>query len=386
MATIIGEYELNISIDGDELDFSRTVFEELSIFEAVADAVPTFKLTIHDDPGSLSAPRLFDGALVEISYRSIRVEGDPYITSRFRVFQVRVDPGTANDAIQIWGYYDAPDYFKVAGFDFVEGTSSRVARTLASKSNLSADVDSSNDQQVWIRHGMTGYLFLLEVARTAYLNDTSAYLAAITREGELRYFNVGERRFQEPIWRFVSADVLSDLPGANEMTVVSYYTTIDSGLLNRFAGYGDLGKEFRIVDGIDGTPEDIAVRSLDKSTSVLQVNSELLEPTRYQNSPWNVGNVHDNYTKASLQNTRILSTFSTNQRVYTTNNRGVNLLDRAEVLIHNQSGNRDLSRDFMSGTYFVDRIVSNFAPKGTTFGFNLTREGFDVRNLPSTLL
>ena len=386
MASIIGEYELTIFIDEEEVDFSTTQFEELSIFESVSDAVPTIKLVIHMDPGSQDFPRVFDGVSIDVSYRSIRVEGDPVRNSRFRAFQIQVSPGTHNDRVSIWGYFDIPNYFKVAGFDFVQGNSSDVARKVASDNQLEEDIDSSNDQQVWIRHGMTGYLFLLEVARAAYLNSSSAYLAAVTRGGELRYYNIGERRFGEPQWLFHTSDSPADEPIGNEMRVVSYSSSIDSGILNRFSGYGILGKEFRIEDGVDTSPEDLAVRSFDKSTSVIQMNTELLDPVRYENHPWNVGNVHDNYTKAKIQNPRILSTFSTNQKVFTTNNRGVDLLDRAEVRIHNQSGYREASREFMDGTYFVDRIVTNFLPKGTTFGFNLTREGFDVRNLPSTLL
>ena len=63
--------------------------------------------------------------------------------------------------------------------------------------------------------------------------------------------------------------------------------------MNRFAGYGNLSKEFNICTGVDGEPSDLALSRIGKSTDKVQMNRELIKPQRYDVSPWNVGNVHN---------------------------------------------------------------------------------------------
>ena len=386
MLIINGEYEVALKIDGEELNLDDTVFSGIQIYETATEAVPTCKLVLRDTIEDSRPLRVFDGALVELSYKSMRAEDDQATYASFRVFQIEVEPETSADKVTVWCYYDAPDYFKDAGFEFIEGMSSDVARELATLSNLTPDVDAARDSQIWIRHGLTGYLWLLQTARAAYLDDQSAYVAAVTRTGNLRYYNLGKRRNEGPKWVFISSDRDVTSLRENEIHVGQFSTKIDSGVFNRFAGYGNLSREFNICTGIDGSPSDIAMKNIDKSTDKIQVNRELTKPPRYDGSPWNIGNVHDNYTKALLQNQRILSTFSTNQRVAASQQKDVQLLDRVELQVHARTGPRERLRDFMDGLYFVDRIATHIEPSAVKFYYNLCREGFNSRQAYGGLL
>ena len=116
------------------------------------------------------------------------------------------------------------------------------------------------------------------------------------------------------------------------------------------------------------------------------MNRELIKPQRYDVSPWNVGNVHKNYTKALLQNQRILSTYSTNQRMSASQQKEVHLLDRVELQLHTKSGNRDRLRDFMDGLYFVDRIATHISTKAIKCFYNICREGFNSTQAYESLL
>lgn len=388
MLLIRGEYEIFLSIDGEPVDLNESNLEEINIIESVSDAVPSCKIILYEDLDRYDSFQVYDGAIIRLSYRSVRYSSTDEVTvSEFRIFQVDIEPDTNRDRITIYGYYNAPDYFKDSGFEFIEGTSQRVASEIARKSSLVSDTDISNDNQIWIRQGLTGYLFLQQVARSAYLDRDSAYAVAVTRKGILRYYNIGSRRDRPPLWRFISTDDQSDKPrDESDIVVNSYSTRLDSGLLNRFSAYGSLSREFDICSGNESDPQDLAVRRMKKSTDKIQLNRDLANPPRYVGSPFNVGNVHSNYSRARLQNVRILSTFSTNQRVMTSSVKDVNLLDRVSLRLHTTSSNRNRLREYMDGLYFVDRISTKIDYRTIMIGFNLTREGYNTsRETPGLL-
>lgn len=386
MIIIKGEYEFALNVDGIDLALGENLLESFLMIEAVMDAVPVCKIVLRDIPEEINSVGLFDGSRVTVSVRVLNAAGGRNIIIPFRIFQIEVEPETHSDKVQLWCYYDAPDYLKDAGFEFIDGTSSDAAAAIARKSGLRVDVDQSADSQVWIRQGMTGYAFLQKVARSAYLNDRSAYAVAVTREGQLRYYNVGGRLSRKPVWKMRTSDSDADQLGDDELHIDSYVTRIDSGLMNRFSGYGILSKEFDITTGVDGTPSDVALTNLEKSTEKLQINSELTKPPRYEGSPWTLGNTHPKYVQATLQNKRILSTFSTNQKISSTTQRDVHLLDRVELQVHANSPERGKFRDFMNGLYFVDRIATHVTPQDVKFKFNLTREGYNPQRSIGQLL
>ena len=376
MIRIGDQYSLSIKIDNEVYDLDRSAFHSLDIYEGVTEAVPSIMLQLKDNREKTEENPIHDASKVEISLSVLTEEEKEEEWIPFRVNKISVVESRGMDILQFSAYYDAPNYLKLSRFEAISGPSFAVAEEMASQSNLQVETDNSDDSQVWIRPGMTGYNFLSDVARHAYSDNNSAYAFCVTRKGVLRYYNIGERRKKRrPVWKFVQLD--DNYSNLNKDSVLFYdgFPTVQSGIFNRFISYGALINDYDLVTG---NSETFQVESLQKSTKSLQINPELLGMTRFRYSPISVGNTHENYNQALLQNLTILGTFSSNYTLITTRPKDVNLLDVVQL----QAVIKDTkeSRRSVNGLYFVDRIVTKLSATDVTVTYNLVREGVNLED------
>ena len=382
MYFLVGQYRLLVKIESQEVNFDEVRFLSLDIYESVPDALPNIKLVLVDDYSLIEEVKLNDGSLIEISLEPQVNESTTVVYTRYRVFGMKVIPLDNGDRVEIVAYLDAPDFFKNCEFQSVTGSSSQVAIELAKRSSLDYEVDDAIDRQTWIRSGITGYQWLSQVANHAWNNNYSAYVHCITRESVLKFYNVGIRRQQESKWEFIYSENSNATLEDNQILITDHQYILNSGVLNRWYGYGRLTNEYSVTTGLFDS--NIQISELDKSTDFLNINSQLDSTPRYDASPIDCGNTHDNYSLARIQNGRILSTFSTNVKVISNILKEVQLLDRVK-LITIAKGLLEV-RKSLNGDFFVDRIRISIDRTSFVVAYNLVREGANNRDSDANLL
>lgn len=383
MIVVDGQYRIAFRVDGEDYDLSSSQLEELIIFESSIDAVPTMKLTLIDDRQKTNVSPIHDGSKIEISLDILTEDEKSEDWMPFRVFKFEIVPQSHSDRIVITGYYDAQDYFKNSQFQAFNSPTFGVASIIADQAGLQSDVDVSDDKQYWVRPGITGYNFLSNTVRHAYKDTSSAYVIGVTRDGVLRFYNIGERRktLQEPKWKFIELDNQATELEDDEIFYSDGVVASQSGIFNRFQGYGAVGGNFNIEDG---TVDLLQVASLDKTSAHLQINKDLLALMKYEYLPFNAGNTHANYNYAKLQNLKILSTFSYGYRVITSSPKDVHLFDFVDV--QSKTTDTQEKRIATNGLYFVDRIVTKVTPESLVVCYNLAREGLNSDEVIEDLL
>ena len=385
MHYLVGQYRLTIRINDEDIDLFQIKLEKLEIFESVTEALPNIKLILEDDHTLSEEVKVYDGSKITIGLTPLVDNEDTEIFYVYRVFSVTTVPRTYGDRLEIVAYLDASDYLKDIQFQSIDGTSRDVARLLARQSNLEFEGDFANDRQTWIRCGQTGFLWLTDVSRHAYNNSSSAYVFCVTRSGRLKFCNIDTRRNLDVAWKFVSTDDIRAPHENDEILIEDIQIRLNSGILNRWAGYGRLSSEFDIVAGDIGEGGQYQVNRLDKSTDYLEINKELRNVPRYDSSPFNVGNVHDNYVRAELQNRTLISTFSTNVRCISRSIKEVQLLDRVSFSSVKRRGNVE-NRIALNGNFFVDKIKIDIYVNSVVVLYNLVREGVNNTDVNPDLI
>ena len=375
MLFLQGQYKFSIRVEETQVE-DLSGFNSLKITESAMAGLPLFELIIADDYSFIEGYGVGDGTRISFSLEPLTSpeEEDHFIP--FRVFSVKANLATYGNIIKLTGYYDAPKYLTQAMFNYYDGPSSLVAERLASQVDLTSQVDRTRDNQVWISPGLTGYKFLQAVTRHAFLDRKSAFVSCVTREGLLKFLDIGNRRHDEPTWNFFSTDFLgefSNASDANEIRVENYSIEINSGFFNRWGGYGNLYSEFDIITGGKNLPDSLRLESVEKSTDKLEVNRDLNYPPRYKALPVNIGNVHENYSRAKVQNERILSLFSTTVKAVSRDLSDVQLLDRVQCLLRSKEGSTIV--DSINGDYYVNDIVTHVTSNSFFSLFRLVREG-----------
>jgi len=381
--SISGQYNISLKINEEKYDLLLSSVRHLAIFENASDLLPTLEMQLVDPIYDRNLIPIYDGSIIEISLtptvdqsqenKSSGMEEGSDTWMSFRVFKCEIVTESNVDILNILAYYNSPEYFSIAAFDYYEGSSSSVAEKIATKCNLKFDGDTSNDTQIWYQAGQTSGAFLHEVARHAWKDNNSCFVNCVTKDGVLKFFNLGDRIKSSPVWDFINTNVMFIPLKDKEVAVTSMLSSPNSGTLNRWRGYG-------VVSGnenfISGEYNSVHVDNIQKSTEKLAINKDLAKPTRYEVGPIDIGNTHKNYFKSYNQNIRLLSTFSDTIKVITNRPKKIALLDR--VMFKEQKDTPGSLRMNYSGEYFVTHIGTFLINGAITINYGLTKEGVNT--------
>ncbi len=369
---IIGDdYKVDFSVDGANVDlFANGFLSKAKIIEKVSTNVPTLQLELGDAAASTEPFPVYDGMQVIIGIENLQTGLQHSMP--FRLFYYGADQNKTPTEMALSTYYDAPDIFKNAQFAHLDGKSADVAKLLADASGLTSDIDPTTDNQVWIRSGITGGTWLSQVAEHAYRSDKSCYTWALTRQGELRFYNLTTRKRKPAAWIFSDNPLADTEPTSNIIELAKPIQRSNTGLLNKWRGYGVYASQYKLLTG---QKEDVFIDEVDKSTGALGVNAEMAEPSRYLSGPIDSGNTHENYFRAKVQNQLNLAMYSSDLQVDANSYRDVALLDRIEVGLSSDA--QAVLAQPASGAYFVDAIVTVITSQSLRSRYNFTREGFN---------
>lgn len=378
---IIGDdFKVEFTVDGRDVDlFEQGFLNRAKVVEQVSNILPTLELEMGDVLADSDFPSIYDGMPVVLTIENV-ADGEQ-TRMPFRVFYYGADPDKDPSDLVISCYYDAPDLFKDAKFEAIEGRSHEVAKKLAETAGLKFEGDPTSDSQTWIRPGTTGGQFLQHVTEHAYKDDTSCYASCVTRLGQLKFYNLTTRKSRRAEWLFTQRPDADAESGNTDVWFTRPIQKSNSGLLNRWRGYGVYASQYNLLTG---EKEDVYVDKIDKSTSHLNMNSNLAEPSRYLSGSVNCGNTHENYFKASVQNQQNIALYANDLQVDVGVYKPITLLDRVDV-VHPEDTETAL-RQPMNGSYFVDGCALVITSQSLRSRYNLTREGFTTtQDMPDLL-
>ena len=377
MYSIGDQYDVAVHFDDEEIVYAATHLIELLIFERADMAVPSLRLALQDTPYLRETLRVHDACkiTVEVQPRAIAY-GTGYEHMVFRLLSVSTAQTPQGDTLVLHAIYDAPRYVTHIDYAAYEGTSADVARKIAADSGLREFIDASNDAQIWLRSGVSGYRCLLDILPHAWGGEGSFYGLAVTRSGYLKYVDLGKRRKDEPYWGFVDHQLLADRAlEDNETVFVDLKAKLNSGFFNHFQGYGVLRQEFDLLEGSYHPYQEFALGELEKTTDYLEIRKDMVEmPVRFEPGFVDVGNTHPNYLRAYAQNLRYWSTYSYRiQIVVSLPMHAYHVLDwvRVESANHIVKGLREV----YSGNYFITAIQSRMSEVAFIQVLELAREG-----------
>jgi len=273
---------------------------------------------------------LVDGVQIDCSIGPTS-DSKKFQSRRYRVYKVRPQPSGMKYSYDVSCYYDKPEYFLKKQTLSNQGTSSDTIQQMIQSEGITADIDATQDHQVWRNTGLSKSAYIRKVMLSRmYSDDQSAYLYGYSSISDrIRIKNIAQILNNLEVVQFVNNFALASA-GTPAALFHEYSAHMASGQSNaKTGGYGLNGYTFDLTQGASATNSGASVIV---PTGDLNINGSLAgHATRFIYDSVDVGNTHDNYYKAKVQNARIISTYSNYLELLVPMNSGCDLLDPVSV-------------------------------------------------------
>lgn len=285
------------------------------IVEHVRLLLPQLSMSITDATKFFTLNNvLVDGAIISITVGNV---------NRTQKFEFRLFSYTDVDGVYtITGYLNLPKYWLESRDTAILGTSSTVLKEIATTCGLTYEGPSTSDFQLWHPYNSKYAKFAKEIAQASWADANSCMQLAITRDKRMRLLNVSN------FSAAASVELLSNRTTSSfSLPVTSINVLTKSGFLNGETGYQDtlIGQSLTTT-----TDQDISELVVRKNSATLSMNAGIksqLEQARVRYAPIDVGNVNQNFHRATYQNARLAGYFSFGAEVLVPQLTDSNILD-----------------------------------------------------------
>ena len=368
------EYDLNIYIDGLNIfEAPGVIFSGGEITEAICNPVPTCKLNLSIPLGWLDERSIVDGTifLIEIKNEDMNL----YESMKFRVFninKIRINQDFAE--VQIEGILNFYDGYMDGNRYNQYSSSADVFRNAAALTGIESEIDDTNDEQLWVAGENNLYQFLMKTATHGWADETSAMIWCMDRHKILLYKNLTTmfRTRSNTIGTFLQ------LPHPESEQKVYGYTQAEASVQ---AGYenlinGGYGGEDRYFDILSYEWKDVSAKKVIAESNLINISKELSRGLAQSWYPFDVGNFHENYWKAKIQNNRILSTYSTYINVACSYFMPYRL---CQIVRFNFTDSQDIENRvrIVSGIFAICAIKIKFTTASLTCNLQLVMQGLN---------
>jgi hypothetical protein len=374
---LLDRYVIELSINGEDVDWNEVALEEFSLHESVKQRYPTAELTFTCSLHNVVDNPVVDASPIVITLTDTQIDPpSPPQTYRMRAFNFKFKPITQFFKWYVSLQLDAKDLHTSRIKSYGPVTSSDAIAAAAADAGLSADCDQTADTQVWLRPNERGTEFIYRTARNSWAGPTSCFVTGILATHELRHYNLYERMQRQPTWIF--RNVLQEVyaPAANEILFEDAAYTAFCGTTNSYSGYGRTNSSYDIITGFEFPAGDVAAIF----TNVANMATGSQGSQRPVTMAYDSDNTHQNYTLAAAQNVKIKALFSTRIDLTTRFGRHVKLLDYVSVLPY-AMGLNEFNGGLIepwAGNYFVSEIHTLVSPAAIGKKYVVVREGMNV--------
>lgn len=203
---------------------------------------------------------------------------------------------------------DVYEMYRDANLFNLFANSSDIFKKVADTYKLNADIDLTNDQQLWVAGKRNLLQFLHHLSKYGYCDETSCMIWFFDREKRFVYKNMTKLLKQaSDIWTFEKkslGDFSNKKFGYNEIEVSLFAGT--NNILN-----GGYGIDFDVFNLESYQNQKVIAKKVVAESAGINISKDLSQGLNYNWFPIDVGNFHQNYYKAYAQNMRIKSTYST---------------------------------------------------------------------------
>lgn len=371
-------YDLEIFIDDLNIfDTSAASFVRADIFESISNPIPTCNLEVFLPIDFIDKRSIVDGTLIKfhISSKTLKLDEE----YKFRLFNIKeLELQHKYMHVILEGVIDFYNGYSGANKYNMYATTSNVFQKIASDYNLTSDIDSTNDAQLWVAGQNTIYQYMNILAQKGWINETSGMFWCFDRQKRLLYKNLTTlfRERQEKIYTFVQT------PTPNLQNKEFGYTfakaSLQSGTNNlRNEGYGGTDYYF---DLLTYGPKEAFSKKVVAESKIINISKELSQGLDEEFLPFDVGNFNPNYYNAIKQNRRILSTYSSYVTLESQFFQPYRLAQIVNLsLIDAQY--QDAQVKALSGTYMIDAIHLDISLKAITSMVEIVMQGLNGKAL-----
>lgn len=303
-------YDLDIFIDGLNIFAAPNVaLIDACIIEGFDNPIPYCTLKLSVPLGWINQRAIVDGTKIRFDIKSSAY--DIKESLYFRLFDIN-ELSLEQDycVIELNGVIDFhPGYRFYSQFNMF-GASSDVFSAVAKQFNLNAEIDPTNDYQLWASGENNLYKHLDYTAKFGWTDETSAMIWCFDRHKILLYKNFTTlfRNRSKNNWSFIQLPDQYDKK-TREYGYAKATMTIPSGTENILhEGYGGDDNYFDLLSYNWKHP---TAKKVVAESNLINISKELSQGLATNWYPFDVGNFHKNYWLARKQNTRILATYST---------------------------------------------------------------------------
>ncbi len=361
--------EVSIFINDQEYPLDKlNLLNALHITTTVRGSLPLLTMSITDVTHSFDRLKLQDGIPIRVT---LKPNGQDTRVYRFRKFDHKSVPDGGAFTWTIYAYWDAAQFWNTTTAAGIQGTSNDVLQQIAGLCGLKYDGTATNDPQLWMPKNKAYRMFAKDIVSTGYVNDTSCMVAGVDLDATLRYKNVNA--LPKATKRIVAYRY-----EANAVTAVDVSLSASSGFNNAVTGYQNMRYvQSSIADDIHTQLQDL---EFTRDSTAPLYNTTLKDklgrgPVRF--GPIDVGNVHENYERASYQNLRYRNLFSMGIEVLVSNIADFQLLEQVNFSAQKEDLNQNqmVSGDYTVSGHSIYVQGANYFEK-----LGLTRHGTNEKN------
>jgi hypothetical protein len=374
---LLERYEIEMTINGETVDWTDVVLEEFSLHESTKQRYPTAELTFACGPHWVLENPFLDASPVVITLTDLQmIPPSPPQTYKMRAFNFKFRPITNYFKWYVSLQIDSHDLHTAKIKSYGNVTSSDAIAACAVDGGLEPDCDPSADAQVWLRTNDRGAEFIYKTARHSWASATSCFVTAILATHKLRHYNLETRVGQAPEWTFLNVLEEKYAPAENEILFEDAVYMVTSGTTNAYVGYGRTNSSYDILTGFEFPLAGIA----SVLSGAINMDAGFRGSQRAVTMPYDSENTHENYGLALSQNQGIKALFSSRVELTTRFGRHAELLDYV-LLLPYAMGLREVTDGLIvpwDGLYFVSEIHTLVTPAIVGKKYVLLKEGMEV--------
>lgn len=358
-----------------------------TILESLEHPIPVCKLEFDANEGFLTDYPITDGTPVTIHIftddASINEVYD------FRVYNLKLEIMGQYIRYSLTCLLDVYSLF-LNGEKFVANTySSEIFRSVAKDLNIPFNIDTTFDKQLWVPSNFDLEHWLTNISQYGYVDDLSCMLWGIEKNKTLLYKNLSTIIKQTPKESLVKLIPSNDnqTTDSNTLTYNSAQPMFSSGIENlSYRGYGGYDTYF---DFPSYSSKKFSAQKVVASSNMININKDLSKGLNPNQHAMNIGNFHEHYYTAYMQNLRQLSTYSTYMTVvmetWTPHLRLLNpvVLEYAVSGLMPSAAKGDRIQS-LSSVYIIDKVTTIINSGEISQGLQLMGQGYNTENSTET--
>ena len=298
----------------------------LVITSNIYDLLPSVRLDIKDNKNIFAKGLLTDGAILSVAVGNDSDTALKNITDFVLIGIPEEQRLTNGNSYTIYGTLNTPYLWKnMEPYGFT-GTSSQVLQDLAKKAGLSYEGINTLDSMTWLSGTLSKADFAKKITNHGWSNDFSCMKSVITFDKKFLYKDINNLKASG----YTLTNSKSDFNKQNKSQEIEFAEVTFSnkaGLYNYNYGY-----QTRFVEyGFQGTQEFSQIAYDKEDAAVLNINKVTYDAAgliRNEIMPLNIGNIHQNYSRAYFQNMRCSAFNSLKAETYFYHKTPLEVLDR----------------------------------------------------------